>query len=309
MKIFNEAQLRAAIQWPEMIGLMGEALRANAAGECRTPMPMHIEVPAEGGEAHIKGSYREGGECFVLKMATSFPNNVARGLSSGNGVMLVCSAETGAPLALLEDGGFLTDARTAAAAAMVTQLLGRTDATLGIVGSGIQARLQAEAQRHVLPLKRIVVWGRTEERAELCRSAIAALLPGVAVTGADSPAAVARQCRLLITCTASRAPLLRHSDLQAGTHIHAVGADSPGKQELDSDVLRSAEVLLVDSLAQCSRLGELQHALSEASRAIEIGAFAGAAASNSPSVADFTGLGAEDLYIAEACWRKLKECD
>ncbi|HEX7842450.1 MAG TPA: ornithine cyclodeaminase family protein, partial [Kofleriaceae bacterium] len=89
-----------------------------------------------------------------------------------------------------------------------------------------------------------------------------------------------------------------------GSHISAVGADSPGKQELDPDLVRRASLLLVDSRAQCERLGELQHAPSERERAIELGAFCAAPAAfdrTGITVADFTGLGAEDLFIAEAC--------
>jgi ornithine cyclodeaminase len=83
-----------------------------------------------------------------------------------------------------------------------------------------------------------------------------------------------------------------------------VGADSPGKQELDPELLRRASLLLVDSRAQCERLGELQHAASERERAIELGAFCAAPAAydrGGITIADFTGLGVEDLFIAEAC--------
>ncbi len=73
----------------------------------------------------------------------------------------------------------------------------------------------------------------------------------------SSPSAVAAATRLIVTCTASREPLLLVTDIEPGTHISAVGADSPGKQELDPDILRDASLLLVDSLAQCEQLGEL----------------------------------------------------
>jgi len=121
---------------------------------------------------------------------------------------------------------------------------------------------------------------------------------------ARSPEEVAARATLIATTTASRAPLLRARDVQPGSHISAVGADSPGKQELDPDLLRRAALLLVDSRAQCERLGELQHAASERERAIEIGAFCAAPVAHDHAgitVADFTGLGAEDLFIAEAC--------
>jgi ornithine cyclodeaminase len=122
---------------------------------------------------------------------------------------------------------------------------------------------------------------------------------------ADSPAAIARASRLVVTATASRLPLLRAFDLEPGTHISAVGSDSPGKQELDPDILRASALLLVDSRRQCEKLGELQHAVDQAGRAIEIGAYCDAPVavdSTAMTVADFTGLGVEDLYIAEYCY-------
>ena len=128
------------------------------------------------------------------------------------------------------------------------------------------------------------------------------------MVASPSPAEVAAAARLLVTATASRAPLLSAGALQPGTHVSAVGSDSPGKQELDPEILRRAALLLVDSLAQCSRLGELQHAPEEKSRAIEIGAFCASRGEwdrAGITVADFTGLGVEDLFIAEACAARL----
>lgn len=92
------------------------------------------------------------------------------------------------------------------------------------------------------------------------------------------------------------------TDIEAGTHISAVGADSNGKQELDPAILRDASLLLVDSLAQCEKLGELQHAPDQNARAVEIGKFLEHPHAAESSVADLTGLGVEDLYIAESIY-------
>ena len=110
---------------------MREALIAQSRGECDTPMPMHLAIDDEDAEVHIKSSYRRGGKYFALKLAGTFPHNTARGLSTGNGAMLLGCAVTGAPAALLADGGHLTDVRTAAVAAMTARELGRTDCTIG----------------------------------------------------------------------------------------------------------------------------------------------------------------------------------
>lgn len=289
------AEIQRSLDYGEIIARMRQAIAAYRAGECEMPMPMHLQIAPEAGEVHIKSSYRRGGNYFALKVASTFPNNAARGFSTGSGMMLLCSAETGQPMALLADEGHLTDLRTAAVAAMVAQDLGRTDTALGILGAGVQSQLQARMHSEVLPLERVVLWGRTPERVETCRRDIAALLPGVHVSIAATPAEVARQTRLIVTVTASRAPLLFADDLQPGTHISAVGSDAPGKQELDPEILLRANPLWLDSPEQCARLGECQHIQQRARTAG--GEF---------SVADFTGLGVEDLYIAEYVYENRK---
>jgi len=213
----------------------------------------------------------------------------------GNGMMLLCSAETGEPVAYLADQGHLTDVRTAAVSAMVAKELGRKDISIGILGTGIQARLTARFHRRVLPVENIFLWGRDPEKAALCAGEIGAMV-------VQTPRELASLTRLIVTCTASRAPLLFARDLQKGTHISAVGADSPGKQELDPEILRKADLLLADSQAQCEKLGELQHALDVRERAMELGAFCESPVAATNSVADLTGLGVEDLYIAETVY-------
>ena len=303
MRIVPLDRIRAVLDYREIAGRMRDALIAQSRGECDTPMPMHLAIPAEQAEVHMKSSYRTGGRYFALKIAATFPRNAARGLSVGNGMMLLCSAETGEPVGFLADGGHLTDVRTAAAAAMTARELGLADRTLGILGSGIQARLCAAVFAAVLGVERVVLWGRSAQRARACADDLAA-----EVSLASSPAEVARECRLIVTCTAAREPLLYAHDVMPGTHIAAIGADSPGKQELEAAVLRRAALVLADSRRQCEKLGELQHAPDLWGKAVEIGEWCAAPRALPPeaiTVADFTGLGVEDLYIAELVYEKV----
>ncbi len=315
MKIATREEIQRVLSLRDVIPLMREALVAQSRGECETPMPMHLNIGkgvgeqhSERGEIHIKSSYREGGNYFVVKIASGFPGNAARNLPTADGMMLLTSAETGAPVALLCDGGDLTDARTAAVSAMIALELGRDDTSLGILGSGVQARWQVRAHAEVLPLREVWLWGRSPEPVRKCRDDIENHVHGVDVRIATSPADVARHSRLIVTTTAARAPLLSFEDIAPGTLISAVGSDSPGKQELHPQILANASLVLVDSRQQCERLGELQHAPSAFDRAIEMGKFCDfhpAFDTGGVIVADFTGLGVEDLFIAEDCYRKL----
>lgn len=298
MKVIAQDEIRRRIGAARAIAAMREAVIAQSRGDCDTPMPMHLDLSAAGGgEVHIKSSTCKGGRHVALKVAGNY-------VRRPYGSIVLISVETGETVAYFDDGGYLTDLRTAAVSAMVARELGRRDAVLGILGSGVQARLQAVLHAEVLPLEEVQLWGRSAERTAACADDIGRLLPGVRVVVARSAAEVAAAARLIATATASRAPLLDARDVAPGSHISAVGADSPGKQELDPELLRRASLLLVDSRAQCERLGELQHAQSERERATEIGAFCAAPVAFDRAgitVADFTGLGAEDLFIAEAC--------
>jgi ornithine cyclodeaminase len=306
VRILTLDQIRERIDDLAVIDCMRDALIAQSRGECDTPMPMHLTIDAEPGgparsgssalptgEVHMKSSYRRGGKYFALKMATTFGG-------VGNGMVMLASAETGEPVALLQDAGHLTDVRTAAVSAMIARELQREDRAIGILGSGIQARLTARFHARVLPLEQVWLWGRNAEHVEDCAVELRRSVRDVRV--ARSPAEVAAETKLIVTCTAAREPLLFARALQPGSHISAVGADSVGKQELDPEILRGADLLLADSVMQCQRLGELQHAPDVVTRAVEIGTFLDARSltvAPQLSVADFTGLGVEDLYIAE----------
>jgi ornithine cyclodeaminase len=304
VRILELPQIRGLLDYSDVIDRMRDALIAYSRGECDTPMPMHLDITPESAEVHMKSSYRRGGQYFALKIAATFPGNVGRGLPVGNGMMLLSSAITGDPVAFLADAGHLTDVRTAAVSALAARQLGRRDKTLGILGTGIQARLQAAMHAKVLPLERIVLWGRTPARVEECRRDLEKFGE---VTVAAIPAEVAFESRLIVTCTASRDPLLHTHAIHPGTHLSCVGSDTPGKHEIDAAILKRAALVLADSRVQCTKLGELQHVTDELGRTVELGEFFESPRDVAPgaiTVCDFSGLGVEDLYIAEYCWEK-----
>ena len=308
MIVLGYQQIVDAVVFAEVIDVMRDALVAESRGDCQTPMPMHMDVPSQDAEIHIKASYRGGGEHFGMKVASGFPRNRERGLSVGPGLMMLFSAETGQPAALLSDDGYLTDVRTAAVGALVVRELGREDKTAGMIGTGIQGRLQMRMLAEILPLETIFAFGPSpERRADYVRE-MKELLPGIRVEACDSAVAVARSAQLIVSATPAREPLFQLDDLRPGSHVNAVGSDGVGKGEHDPEILRAASLLLVDSVAQCEQLGELQHAPELKSKAVEIGAFCQervAYDAGGITFCDMTGLGSEDLAIARYCYGKL----
>jgi len=114
--------------------------------------------------------------------------------------------------------------------------------------------------------------------------------------------------RLIVCATPSRRPLLRAEWIQPGTYITALGADGPGKQELDPALLSRADIVAVDFRVQCAAFGEAGHALRGgflgSGQLVEIGELLerGPRARTAPgqiTVADLTGLAVQDAMIAQ----------
>ena len=267
------------------------------------------------GDTHIKYGYIKGDEIYVIKIASGFYNNPELGLSSSSGLMLVFSQKTGILQNILLDDGHLTNIRTAIAGQIAAKHLApETINTIGVLGTGIQARMQVEYLKSVTPCREVVVWGRTPERVEEYKYDLET--KGFNVAQADSPTQVASSVNLIITTTPSSTPLLFAADIQPGTHITAMGSDTDKKQELDSSILARADIVIGDSISQCRERGEISKALAagviEEKHIIELGNYI----SNTPpfkrdnktiSVVDLTGVAVQDIQIAAAVCEKLMQ--
>lgn len=147
IKIITEKDLRAVARLDrETIEIVREAFVALASGSVVMPPILRLDVHEYNGEIDVKTAYIPGLDSFAIKMSPGFFDNPARGLPTTNGLMVLFSAETGMVKALLLDNGYLTDVRTAAAGGLAGQLLAKERVeTVGVMGAGVQARLQVEA--------------------------------------------------------------------------------------------------------------------------------------------------------------------
>jgi ornithine cyclodeaminase len=313
----EEPALREAVTPSRAVDVMRAAFRADGEGRTRVPAVINLDIPAVRGEFHIKTAFIEDVPHIAVKVASGFFDNPARGLPSGSGLMALFDASTGLPCALLLDNGFLTDIRTAAAGALAADLLARPIVrTVGVLGSGIQAREQLRCLAHVRTFHRVVAWSPTRER--LMRYCDELRSQDLEVIAAASPEEVCRAADLLITATPSRQPLVRAEWLNEGVHITALGSDSPGKRELDTDCLDRADLVVVDRFAQCSAFGELKYALDAGvltrNDVHELGALAagrkpGRTSDREITIADLTGVGFQDTAIASAAYQWIATTD
>lgn len=305
--------LREALAPKDIIVAVREALIAHSRGEVVSTQPGLMVFEDPPGDCHIKSGYFKGGPVFVIKVATGFYNNPSLALDTNSGLLLVFDATTGQTLALLDDQGWLTSWRTAAAGALAAQAGAPSQVSaLGIVGSGHQAELQALWTCELLGIERVFIWGRSPEKARALAAKLCA--QGLKADNAATVYELFERCNLVITCTPSRHPLVPADAVKTGTHIVALGADSPGKQELDPAILGRARVVMTDDRGQCGHHGELGHSLragflkgdSDVSLGqVLAGTVPGRLSDQDITVADLTGLAAQDVAIATLAVEKL----
>lgn len=303
---------KAAIQDLFNLTTGSEAVRAayiaQAEGRVLSPPVAWLEFPDATGECHVKSGYIAGTDVFVVKIATGFYNNNKHGLPSSNGISLVFSAATGQMLAMLRDEGWLTDVRTGLGGALATHALARNGyKNVLIVGAGLQCLHQVRCLQHLArdqPL-RFRIWARDAGKAAQAAATLQA--EGLdAHTSVDLQMAVG-QADVIITTTPAKTPLIFADWMRAGTHITAIGADCPGKQELDAQLVRNAELLVCDLDSQSLYEGEFQTAFAEERIAqgdvvalghVLSGAHAGRPNADAITIADLTGLAAQDAAAA-----------
>jgi ornithine cyclodeaminase len=316
--IYDQADVRAALPMPTLIDACADAFAAYSSGRAALPAVIHLDLEDQRAEVHVKAGYLLGGAYWALKIASGFPGNAARTLPTSDGMVVVFDATTGAPAAFLLDHGYLTDARTGAAGGVAARYLApRRVRSVAVIGTGAQARFQLDGLAAERPgFAEVRIWGRDGERAEICVQELAVrpgLPAGCRFHRADTVEEAVRGADVVITCTASRAPLVQSDWIGRGCHITAVGSDGAGKQELDPELLARADRLVVDSRDQCARLGELQHALAaglvRAERAIELGEIAagkqaGRERDDELTVCDLTGVGVQDVAAANLVMRR-----
>jgi ornithine cyclodeaminase len=297
-------EILQAIDEREALAAVEEGFLRQARGELELMAVGHLDFPEDGGSCHVKGGHLRGDDVFVVKMSNTFHRNPARGLSPASGYMSIASARTGELLAILHDRGYLTDLRTAMAGALAARTIARPrPQVLGVIGSGVQAEMQAQWIARTLGIPTTLLWARNVERA----GKLAAKL------GAQS-VPLASLCELadvIVTTTPSTEPILTSAMVRPGTRIVAVGADAPGKRELDTALLARARIV-VDSRAQCVDHGETGWAVragvvdaDDAMQLADLLAEPVVFADDDIVIADLTGVAVQDVQIAKAVLKRL----
>jgi alanine dehydrogenase len=257
--VLSAQDVRSLLTLDDCIVAVEQAFRLHGEGKAAAPAVLSVHPP--GGGFHVKaGVLNLGRRYFAAKVNGNFPDNDSRfGLPTIQGVIVLCDAEKGSPLALM-DSREITSLRTAAATAVAAKHLARAGSrTLTVCGCGTQGRVQARALALVFPIERIFTYDQNAVRAGQLAQELSEELT-ISVTPVDDLSAATRQSDLCVTCTTSHHPLLGPDDIRSGTFIAAVGADNPEKNEIHPLLMANSKVV-VDILDQCAEMGDLHHAL------------------------------------------------
>ena len=311
--VLNWEQIEPLIRKMDINDAMRKAFIEYSKGNAVIPPVGELIMDQPPGEVHIKYGYIEGGNYYVIKIASGFPHNQEHDIKPGQGMMLLFNIKTGVPEAILIDDANLTDIRTAIAGAIASHALSNYGIeSVAIIGTGVQARYQARHVSELMKIKKINIWGRDPIKVDQAKSDLSDLNANIE-TNLEK---LVTESRLIITTTSSKDPLIQSEWVKPGTHITAVGSDTPEKCELDPNLLSKADLVVADSLEQNLIRGEIHQAIKrsliDSESIVELGEiFAGLKPGrineDSITIADLTGVAVQDLVIAQAVLEATKE--
>lgn len=257
--LLTPREIQSLLTLDECIAVVEHAFRMYGEGRAVPPAVLSMHVPHGG--FHVKtGLLDLGRSYFAAKVNGNFPENPKRfALPTIQGVIVLCDAEKGSPLAVM-DSRDITSLRTGAATAVAAKYLARRDSrTVTICGCGNQGRIQIKALSRVCRPQNVFAYDQNQAQASRFARELTEDLT-IPVNPVADLAAAARQSDICVTCTPSRQPLLGPDDVAPGTFIAAVGADNPEKQELHPALMAKSKIV-TDVLEQCAVMGDLHHAL------------------------------------------------
>jgi alanine dehydrogenase len=304
--LLDRNAVKNLMKMADVISVVEEAFKM--LGEGRGKMPAKTYLSLERGDFRAMPAALPG--CAGVKWVNVHPQNRSLGLPSIMAILIYSDPQTGYPLAIM-DATEITACRTGAAAAVASKYLARPDShTVGIIGAGFQAHTQILAHAELFNLISINVFDVSQAAVDQLMHSLASF----PIRNCSIQEAVASD--IVCTLTPSRSPVIKREWVKPGTHINAVGADAPGKQELDPSIVKEA-IVVVDDLEQASGSGEINVPIDKGEYSISevYGTLAGLVAgkrqgrtSNADiTVFDSTGIAVEDIAVAKLLFEKAQQ--
>lgn len=305
--IINLQEITSIVHKVDVLAAMKEGFIQYSNGNSIVPPVGELLFKDPPGDVHIKYGYIKNQDYYVIKIASGFYKNTQLGIPSGQGLMLLFKQKTGELEAVLLDEGYLTNIRTVGAGTLaVKHFAPKAVQAVGIIGTGTIAKLQIQHLQQNKLGQTFWLWGRNEVKAAQLKSELG---DNYDIRIADTCRTVAQNCDVIMTTTPSEIPLLQADDITPGTLIVAIGSDTKHKQELESEILQKADLVIADSIPQSKSRGEVYQAVKAGSISEEKVVELGEALLNSKqqgthkqqiTVVDLTGVAVQDIMIASA---------
>ncbi len=315
--IYNLDQIKGVLKSVQAIPEIEKGFVAYSQGKAVIPPVGELQFKEPPGDTHIKYGYLLDDDYYVIKIASGFIEDPDSSQYTSNGLMLLFRKGTGALVCALHDECYLTNVRTAAAGAVCAKYLGPKDIQcIGVIGAGAQGRFQVDYLAEVTRCKDVMVWDMDPGALDAYKRDMEPL--GYKIRTVSKAEDIAAQCNLIVTVTPATSPLLFAEKIRKGTHITAVGSDTPEKTELDPGILQKADIVVADSISQCLLRGEIHHAIKagmlKQAQIVELGNVIirpelRRTSEDQITVADLTGVAVQDIQIAKAVYFALKEAE
>jgi ornithine cyclodeaminase/alanine dehydrogenase-like protein (mu-crystallin family) len=307
MLLLNKTAVMESLSHAQCIDALSDTMQSVSCGDVIMPLRQFIQIPNTAGKFTLMPGFVGKPASFGVKIVSKFPREARSPHGTHVGAVMIFDAEHGIPLAMLH-GGELTAIRTAAASGLATRELARKNAeTLTILGCGEEAQHHLKAMLAVRPLKKIIVWGRSVERAQAFVDAQNLPATVQIQVEADAETAVAT-ADIICTVTSSTSPILKGEWLTPGTHVNLVGAALRTSAEADTEVVKRSRFYIDYRISAMAQAGELLNAIEQGAITQEhiIGEIGEVLAGQKPgrqSATDITvykslGVAAQDLAAA-----------
>lgn len=291
----------------ECIDIVRRTMRCVSRGDAQLPLRIGAVLPRNAGAVVAMPGYLDEPPSAGAKLLAVLPGNPQRGLSSHMGVVVLFDPEDGTPFAVVEASA-ITGLRTAAATAVATAALARTDAVdLAVLGAGEQAEAHLYAIPLVHSVRSIRIWSRSIDRAKQLAAHLSEAL-GIRIQVCESAEQAVAEASIVCTTTSSRTPILYGRWLKPGVHVNLVGASTANAREADDDLVVRSRFFVDYRLSALAQAGELREAMGpKASEHIagEIGEVLNGSVEGRQNDQQLTvykslGIAAQDLAVAKA---------
>ena len=314
-KFYSKEQILKTLKNIDLLESIEKGFVEYSRGNSVVPPVGELLFDQPPGDVHIKYGYIKNQDNYVVKIASGFSENDKVALSSSHGVMVMFDSKTGYLKCVLHDEGYLTNVRTAIAGAICAKYLASKQIDgIGIVGTGIQARMQLEYLKLVTDCREVFILGRNKEKISKYIEVMNS--HGFNINIVSDSKELCKNSNLIVTTTNANESLIYKDDIKEGTHITAMGSDTLHKRELGPGLLKVSSLVIADSITQCQERGEISHAIKEGDiskdNIVELGEIlsgtqAGRKSRKDITVADLTGVAVQDIQIAVAVFKSYLE--